>query len=132
MELQSVVSVWRELEAWPLLPWVKLEKFVQPNCSFTFHGLAVTVHFFARVALGCFANSEGLGLLGNDLLKGLAVAYLSSVQSFFFFLRDGKGPTSDPHELHFDIWVVQSFLKVCMPFSVQMVTLTSCVFWEVA
>ena len=41
--------------------------------------------------------------------------------SLIFFLRDGKGLTSNPHGLHFDIWVVWSFLKVCMLLIVQTV-----------
>ena len=74
---------------------------------FTFLGLATMVLFFAGVAFGCFANGEGLGLERYDLLENwLAMVCLSSMYSLILLLRDGKGLTSDPHGLYFDIWVV--------------------------
>ena len=80
--------------------------------------MAFTVLFLFGAALGNLAKSEGLGLLGKDWLKGLSMFCLSPIYAAIFFLSDGKYLTHEPHGLYMSDCEFQSFLKVCMPFSV--------------
>ena len=55
--------------------------------------------------------------------KGLTSSLCSSLNACIFFWREGKGFTYLIHGLQLVDWVVWSFLKVWMPFTVLMVTL---------
>ena len=73
-----------------------------------------------RVTRLCLIIGMASGLDWYDLLaKVLAMVYLHLRYSIIFLHNDGKGFISVSQVLHFIIWVLLSFLYMCIPHKVQ-------------